>query len=81
MHTHYREEGTVASNQKRIVKRIIEKGNRHYTFGIFESTGMGTRRLIAIVEGTYQDAVKLMHADRTESGHSFKGFKKLKTSD
>jgi hypothetical protein len=69
-------------NKKQLVRRIIEPGNRHYSFGIFTSDphGSGGRQLTAVVEGTYQDAVKLLKSERTESGHSFKGFRKMKAS-
>lgn len=71
----------MASNQARLVKRIIEKGNRHYTFGVFDKTHHGARQLTAVVEGTFKDAIKLVASERTESGHSVKGFKKLKVAD
>jgi hypothetical protein len=96
----------MASNQRKLVKRVIEMkeiaepiygqvkvGKKTVTrvvatrrrripvwhFGIFEtSNSMSGRTQTAVVEGTYQDAVRLSKASRTESGHSFKGFKRLK---
>jgi len=49
-----------------------------YVFGIFTATSHGGRQLTMIVDGSYQDAVKMLKSERTERGHSFKGFKKLK---
>ena len=69
----------MASNQRRIVKRVIEmeNGKPVYNFGIFEAKYHG-REMVAVVEGSYADAVALLKSERTVSGHSFKGFKKLK---
>lgn len=38
----------------------------------------GNRHLEAIVEGSRQDARDMLAAGRTESGNTFKGFKKIK---
>lgn len=53
-----------------------------YEYGIFEASGVyGDRTLTAIVEAPkFADAIGILRAPRTESGHSFKGFKKLKTA-
>lgn len=69
----------MASNQKKLVKRIIEPGNRHYNFGVYTATSYGGRQLTAVIEGTYRDAVDLAHGERTASGNTVKGFKRLKT--
>lgn len=70
------------SNQRRLVKRIIERdpttNKLIYNFGIFESTSHGTRQLVAVVEGSYTDAIKMLKAGRTASGNTFVGYKKLK---
>lgn len=64
----------------RIAKRLIVmvNGRPSYDFGIFERTFNG-HRLVAVLEGgVYADAQALLNAERTPTGHSFKGFKKLK---
>lgn len=74
----------MASNQRRLIRRVIERdarGKLVFNFGIFEARTTGDRQLISIVEGSYTDAQKLLKSERTESGNTFKGFKRLKTKE
>jgi hypothetical protein len=70
-------------NRSVLVKRIIERdasGKLVWNFGLFKANSHGDRQLVAVVEGTYRDAVLASRSDRTEQGYSIKGFKKLKES-
>jgi hypothetical protein len=70
-------------NRKILIKRIIERDPKTnklvFNQGIFGALRHdGTRELLYVVEGTRLDAVQMLAAGRTESGNTFKGYKKQK---